>query len=103
MNPEIPKTAQQLHDLIVEVFSLRAQKAGESEYDRGVCLRAVATAREVFKAIPVNGSVRSYHGRILDEIDDLQKRYNDPDGQYTSGKAPIGDISLDIYALLPRE
>ena len=95
-----PKTAQVLHDLILETFAERSLKASQSQYDRGVNIRAVMTAREVFKAVPVHGTAAEYHRHILTEIAALKDHYNDPNGEYTSGKAPIGDVYMDIYSLM---
>lgn len=73
-----------------------ALKAGESEYDRGVAVAAIAAARKTILAVPIGTDVSAYHAGVRAALERLHARYHDPDGQYTSGKGVIGSLIDDL-------
>ena len=74
-------------------------KESASEYDRSVCITAVAAARDTFEAVEVAGSASEFVGRVYDAIRELQDNYSDSDGEYTNGTAPIGNVLSRVYDL----
>ena len=94
------KSAREMREAISKILETRSLKAAQSEYDRSVCIRAVAAARDAFESVPVKGSATDYGQAIVAILGELQETYNDPDGEYTSGKAPIGDVCNDVSSLV---
>lgn len=100
MSRQSSVTPNDLRTAIREIFSTRALAAQQSEYDRTVCIRAVATAREVFEQVPVKRDVQAYGRAVLAALGSLYESYSDPDGEFTNGRASIGDAYSDVYALV---
>ncbi len=94
------QTAAQMHVAIAGILLERAVGAQKSEYDRGVCIRAVGVARIVFQSIPIEGTGTEYGQAVVAALQQVYETYNDPDGEYTSGKGSIGDVFIDISNLL---
>ncbi len=92
--------AVELRDAITEIFAERSKLAAQSEYDKSVCIRAVAAARDRFLTVAVTGDAIKYGQSVLQTLTTLRKTYNDSDGKYTSGKGSIGDVLLDVTALI---
>ena len=92
--------AAELHQKITSVFARRSAAAAQSQYDRSVCIRAVGAAREVFEGVSIEGSATEYCQTVLAALGPLLENYNDPDGEFTSGRGVLGDIYSDIYSLL---
>lgn len=99
----IPKTAEEMKSIIEAAFKNAREDAASSAYDRAVCIKAISTANDVFMAIPVAGSAEDYFQTVYQELTTLQKSYNDPDGEYTNGKAMIGSLLGEIYLLVKIE
>ena len=81
---------------ILDMIDKHAQKARMSEYDRGVCVLAISTARDMILSIPSDVSTESFETRVKEELYKLRENYHDPDGEYTSGKGVIGALIDDI-------
>ena len=96
-------TAAALRKKIDRILKTRAEKAAQSEYDISVCVRAVRAASDAVDSIPVHGDVRLYHRAVLQALSRLSETYNDSSGEYTNGRAAIGDVHLDIMALAQSE
>ena len=94
-----PETVEKARNVIKKIMAEQAIKESNSEYDKSVCISAVAAAGDRFEEIEVSGSASEYVGRVYDAISDLQDTYNDSDGEYTNGKAPIGSVLGRIYDL----
>ena len=81
---------------VLVIVDEHSRKAAESDYDRGVAIRAVSVVRksinDVFKEV---GEIAS-KGKVIDVLELLKKDYNDTDGQYTNGKGVIGSVIDDI-------
>ena len=75
-------------------------QAAESQYDRKVCVLAVGTARDVFMRVPIEGTATEHGQAVLKALEPLCDNYNDPDGEYTSGKGSIGDVFYDIMGVV---
>ena len=73
-------------------FSKARQSAASSEYDKSVCVRAIAVAYDTASGIPIKGESISYLNTIIEELVKLKQGYNDPDGEYTNGSAMIGTL-----------
>ena len=95
----MPKTAEQAHRALQKIMEEQAVKAARSEYDISVCITAVSAARSTFEGVEVKGSAPEYVANVYAAISDLQNGYNDSDGQYTNGRAPIGDVLGQVYTL----
>lgn len=93
-------TAEEMHTAINRIFANRSIKAAESQYDRKVCIRAVGTARDAFIRVPIEGTATEYGQAVLMALEPLCDNYNDPDGEYTSGKGSIGDVFYDIMEVV---
>ncbi len=97
------QTAQQVHNAIKKIISIRSVKAAESQYDRSVCISAVGAAGNVFNSIPVEGDPITYGKAVVEALDKLHNNYHDSDGEYTSGVAPIGDVYYDVSSLVDSQ
>ena len=95
-------TDKEMRVVIDRIFETRSIKAAESEYDRGVCIRAVGTARDVFVRVPIEGTATEYGQSVLNALKPVFDGYNDPDGEYTSGKSSIGDVFYDIMSVVGK-
>jgi len=93
-------TAEEMHAVINRIFAKRSIKAAESQYDRKVCVLAVGTARDVYMSVPIEGTATEYGHAVLKALEPLCDSYNDPDGEYTSGKGSIGDVFYDIMGVV---
>ena len=93
-------TAEEMHAVINRIFAKHSIKAAESQYDRKVCVLAVGTARDVFMRVPIEGTATEHGQAVLKALEPLSNNYNDPDGEYTSGKAPIGDVFCEIMGVI---
>ena len=93
-------TAKQMRSAIGRVPDARAIAAQQSQYDRRVCVRAVGAARDVFERIAIKGTSEAYGRAVLLALEPFYNDYNDTDGEYTSGKAAVGDVYYDICRLL---
>ena len=85
---------------ILDLVDTHAQKARMNEYDRGVCILAISTARERILALPSDILAETFAAQVLEELTALHKNYHDPDGEYTSGKGVIGALLEDIRSSL---
>ena len=93
-------TATELRSAIDEIFIKRGMAAAQSQYDRSVCIRAVATARDAFESVPVEGKGAEFGRAVASALTPLYENYNDPDGEFTSGRSLIGDVIHDINNLV---
>jgi len=59
----------------------------------------VSAAQSTFEGVEVKGSAPEYVNAVYAAISDLQNGYNDSDGQYTNGRASIGDVLGQVYQL----
>lgn len=98
----ILKTALDVYDAVSEIMEARAIQAANSEYDRVVSIDAVAAARKATDAVAIEGTNILYHAAIQSQLNTLFSTYNDTSGQYTNGRAAIGDILSDIAQLSQR-
>jgi len=96
-------TAKQMHAAINKVVEKHAIEASKSEYDRKVCILAVSAAGDTIRRVPVAGTAIEYGQAVAVVLGELQDSYNDPDGEYTSGKAPIGGVYYDVLGLVDTQ
>jgi hypothetical protein len=94
------QTANQMKDNIAALIDKRSIEAGQSQYDRHVCANAISTTRDIFNRVRVEGTASEYGQAVISALSDLRETYNDTDGEYTSGKAPIGDVYHDVLILV---
>ncbi len=94
------KSAQQMKAAIKAIIVKRSLAANQSQYDRKVCVGAVGAASDVFERVPVEGTAIEYGQAVVAVLSELHDTYNDSDGEYTSGRAPIGDVYYDVSGLL---
>ena len=94
------ETAQMMHAAIKAIVQNRIHAASQSQYDRKVCVLAVMAARNAVETIPVDGTTTDYGQAVVAVLDKLHNTYNDPDGEYTSGRGIIGDVYFDVLSLL---
>jgi hypothetical protein len=85
---------------IQKVLDAHALKAAASEYDRSVCIIAVAAARKTVWDYFESTGPYVKEEMLFQRLLDLHASYYDPDGEYTSGKGIIGDLIADICAAL---
>ena len=98
-----PETAQQMRAAIMAIMKKRSIEASQSQYDMKVCVRAVGVASDVFERVPVEGAAIEYGQAVVAVLSQLQDNYNDSNGEYTSGKAPIGDVYFDVSSLVDAQ
>lgn len=85
-----------MREKIEEVLAAHAHKAAASEYDRAVCISAVAaTRRIIFEQFEASGRLVDADA-LINHLQQFHANYNDPDGVYTSGKGVIGDLIADL-------
>ena len=99
MSQETADTAEEMNAAIAKIFEKQMADAERSEYDWKVCVNAVAAARAVFAKVPVSGSAGHYLQSVLMALEPVYESYYDPDGEYTSGKASIGNVFSDLLNL----
>ncbi len=93
-------TAEQMHAAINKFVENHAIEASESAYDRKVCILAVSAAGDTIRRVPVEGTAIEYGQAVAAVLGELQDSYSDPDGEYTSGKGPIGGVYYDVLGLV---
>lgn len=93
-------SAQDMQAAICTVIEMRALDAAQSAYDRSVCIAAVAAARACVERVSVEGSALDYGKAVLATLEPVYDTYHDPDGEFTSGKASIGDVYSHIARLV---
>lgn len=81
---------------LLEIVNAHAVKASNSQYDQGVCVLAISTARKTIMSIPTDLPPADYQEQVLQSLTALFETYHDPDGEYTSGKGVIGSLIDDI-------
>ena len=87
---------------VMAVIADHATKAQASQYDRGVAITAVASARRTVESLSLQqADADSHRQTILDALNALRTDYNDPDGLYTNGKGVLGSLIDDVYLALP--
>lgn len=96
-------TAKQMHAAINKIVGKRAIKASQSQYDMKVCVGAVAAAGDTVRCVPIEGTAIEYGQAVAAVLSELGDTYNDPDGEYTSGKGPIGDVHYDVLGLIDTQ
>ena len=94
-------TAKEMHAAILDIVEKRSIEAGQSQYDRKVCISAIAAARNVVMAVPIDGAAETYRRSVLTALEPVFDTYNHSDGQYTYGKSSIGNVFYDILGLAP--
>lgn len=92
-------TATDIKPLIEAAFKKSAASAYTSEYDRDVCIKAVIASKNCINNVLVKDPWSDYLLSVITALENLQANYNDPDGEYTNGKAIIGTIIQEIYLL----
>lgn len=97
------KSAQQMHTAIKEIVKRRSIEASQSQYDHKVCILAVSAAEDTIRRVPVAGTAIEYGQAVAAVLSDLSNAYNDPDGEYTSGKGSIGNVHFDVLGLIDTQ
>ena len=90
---------KEIQTQILQVLNRHARKAQDSQYDRSVSITAIATARNHFNRVILDGSAEAYRQRVLADLIALQETYNDPDGEFTNGRGVLGSLIGDISLL----
>ena len=94
------ETAEQVRAAIAAIIVKRSIEASQSEYDMKVCVGAVGAASYAFERVPIEGTATEYGQAVVAVLAELHDTYNDPDGEYTSGRAPIGHVYYDVSRLI---
>lgn len=90
----------ELRAAIDKIMARHSARAADSQYDRSVCILAVAAARDELEAVPDEDDVVAYGQAVVSALASLSKTYHDPDGEFTSGKGVVGDVYRDVLALI---
>lgn len=85
---------------INSIVSKHAIDAQTSQYDRTVCITAVAAARSVIEGVIPDNPSQNYGEQVLCALKLLLQNYNDPDGKYTNGRGVLGSLLGDVEALM---
>lgn len=94
-NPEEQPLRADIHavrEQIAAIVDDQIEQEKKSPYDWKVAVKAAWAAQSAFEAVPVEGEAEAYVRAVIDKLVALRERYNDPDGEYTSGKGEIGSI-----------
>ena len=86
--------------IVDALMKQHAKRARESEYDRSVSIAAISAARGIVLALPDDLRDSEYSSALLYELHGLMAGYDDPDGEFTSGKGAIGSLVSDIQVAL---
>lgn len=92
-----------MREKIQDVLNTHAQKAAASEYDRAVCISAIAATRNAICEFLESAGPQIDADMLMQKLQALHAGYHDPDGQYTSGKGVIGDLIADIGVILKQK
>lgn len=98
-----PSTSEELRRAIEKIVAKRAIEASQMPYDTKVWVGAVDKARRVFENVALADTVEVYHKDVVSALSETSETYNDSDGEYTNGRAGIGDILYDVMGLLPSD
>ena len=93
------RNLKNLRDRIDTILDRRAKNAAKSEYDRSVFINAVSAARQTILSVPECDRPEQYLIDIKNALNTLFETYNDTSGEFTNGRAAIGDIRMDIVRL----
>ncbi len=96
----VPETAEQMHADIRSIMHKRGVAASQSQYDKSVCISAVGAASATYERVPVTGTAAEYGQAVVAVLNELYNTYHDPEGEYTSGRAPIGDVYYDVSRIV---
>lgn len=94
--------ADELKAQILAVVAKHAIAAQASQYDRSVCITAVATVRKLVEGISTDNQLQDYSENVSTSLNALREAYNDTDGQYTNGKGVIGSLQGDVEAVIQK-
>lgn len=94
--------ADELKTHIIAAVAKHAVAAQASQYDRTVCISAVAAARSVVEDIIPDNPPQNYGEQVLCALKSLLQTYNDPDGKYTNGRGVIGSLLDDVEAVVRK-
>lgn len=92
--------AEAAHKALEKLIRKQMGIEAESPYGAGVCVRAIGAAEDVFSRVPVVGTALDYARQVYKAIDDLHDDYNDSEGEYTNGPAPIGNVLSRVSDLI---
>ena len=93
-------SAEEFRDRIVAIMADRQAAAAASPYDWKVCVGAVSAARGEFAKVVVAGTAHDYGAAVISRLERLRDAYDDPDGEYTSGRSDIGTVIENIRKAL---
>ncbi len=96
-------TAEQMSTAIEAIVEKRSIEASESQYDRKVCILAVSAAGDVVRRVPIEGTAIEYGQAVAASLGNLEKTYNDPDGEYTSGRGSVCGVYYDVLGLIDTQ
>lgn len=94
--------AEELKTQISAAIAKHAVAAQQSQYDRTVCITAVAKARSVVEGVSTDNQLQDYGEEVLSALNSLLQTYNDTDGQYTNGRGVIGSLLGDITVVVRK-
>ncbi|MFL0797298.1 MAG: hypothetical protein K6L73_07385 [Cellvibrionaceae bacterium] len=92
-----------LQNKIQCICNTHQQKALDSPYDAKVAIIAIGVAEESVRAIDTALPDEQYLDAVIKALTNLQARYDDKSGEYTSGKAEIGSLLSDIKLIAKGE
>ncbi len=87
-----------IKDQIKNVIARHLADAKRAEHDSEIATLAVTAARSTIMRTLRTSDINAKE-RVLRAVKILEKRYFDPEGEYTSGKPEIAALRHDIEAL----
>ena len=85
---------------VSNIITMHRNKASQSAYDRTVAIQAIASAAYLIENFNWTGSLKADLEVLLPSLESFRNDYYDSDGEYTSGKAEIGSLVVDLNYLL---
>ena len=96
---------REVKETVKSIIDEHAVKVQANQYDRHIAVSAVASARKrvdelQLETVPADKQART----VIDALIQLRLEYSDPDGEYTNGKAILGNLIDDVFlALSPQD
>ena len=84
---------------VADILDRHSIMAQQSEYDRGVCIAALLSVREILAPLPETLAEEDYLAQARQRVALHADHYRDSDGRYTSGRSVIIGILDELYQL----
>ena len=90
---------KRIRNEVSKLVEIHRNRASNSPYDHKVSIMAIGAASMAINDVAGSLEDKDYLDAIENKLSELRDRYNDRNGEYTSGKGEIGSLLADIVTL----